>query len=269
MSPLVSIIDQKQLDIYKNKLPHALIISGEDGLDRSSAVDLLANFIPSELVIIQPLEDKKTISAEQVREISSKLRTFTDKRRVVRIRLAEYMTETAQNALLKMLEEPATNVHFLLESVNSSALLSTIISRSQEFKLHRTSDAQDTELLSKSNLDKISIEQIKFIASGRPQLISELIAEPKLLDSYRQYITDAKVFFMGDAYEALLVINRYSSDRAEAQKLVDIVITLGYHQLKMSRLDRRVINLLERSERVERSLNSNGHIKLSLLQLTS
>ena len=56
-------------------------------------------------------------------------------RRVFLLLEAQAMSEQAQNALLKVLEEPPPNVVFLLTAPSASALLPTVRSRAQLFRL--------------------------------------------------------------------------------------------------------------------------------------
>ena len=85
-------------------------------------------------LILKP-DEKKTITIDQVRELSSLLSTKQLEKRYIVIRPAESLGEEAANALLKNLEEPKENVHFLLITENPSRLLPTILSRSALYVL--------------------------------------------------------------------------------------------------------------------------------------
>ena len=56
---------------------------------------------------------------------------------------AEQMSIQAQNALLKLLEEPPATVQFLLTSENASALLPTVVSRVQRLSLQQAALPED------------------------------------------------------------------------------------------------------------------------------
>ena len=84
-------------------------------------------------------EGKKTIGVERVRdfcgtvfltpsELNFKMYIFDE---------ADRMTPQAQNALLKIIEEPPTGVYMLLLCENSLSLLSTVRSRAQKILLER------------------------------------------------------------------------------------------------------------------------------------
>ncbi|MEG0008045.1 MAG: DNA polymerase III subunit delta' [Aeromonas sp.] len=75
--------------------------------------------------------DSKTIGVEAIREICGRLQTTSQlgRGKVVIIPDAERMTESAANALLKTLEEPAGDSLLLLIASKVSRLLPTILSR--------------------------------------------------------------------------------------------------------------------------------------------
>lgn len=68
-------------------------------------------------------------------------------RRVFLIRHAQNMNVSAQNALLKVLEEPPSYVFFILMTENASAILPTILSRCTQFSLAPLTLAQVLQLL--------------------------------------------------------------------------------------------------------------------------
>lgn len=265
--PILSPQDDDKFQTLKKELPHGLIVLGEKGLDVQSTSNALADTSPSHVLIIEPLEGKRDISIEQIRDCIASLRTYASQRRVVIVRLADHLSTPASNSLLKMLEEPPESTHFILESSSLSNLLPTIISRCQILNLHRTLHKQDTLLLQGTKLDNTSKQQILFLAAGRPQLIRDLAKQPQKLDSYREIISDAKKVFTGSAYDKLIAVQKYSTKREEALKLIDIIITLVRFQLKSKGFHQPTIDLLEKTEKAEQLLRANGHVKLSLLQI--
>jgi DNA polymerase-3 subunit delta' len=86
---------------------------------------------------LHPIEDKETISVEQVREIieTVSLTAHRGKAKVVVIEPAEAMTTAAANALLKTLEEPSGDSYLLLVSHRPGRLTATIRSRCQRIEI--------------------------------------------------------------------------------------------------------------------------------------
>lgn len=144
----------------KNVPPsHAYIIASEDETLRNAAADRLANAILCEkggaepcgicgncrlvragthpdLVIIERRTDdkgkpKRDIAVEQIRQmiLDACARPQTAERKVYVIRDAQFMNPPAQNAALKILEEPPAYDVFLLCCDSAEALLPTVRSR--------------------------------------------------------------------------------------------------------------------------------------------
>jgi DNA polymerase III subunit delta' len=80
---------------------------------------------------IELLADKKEISIQQIRELGRELnyRSFTGKQKVMTIDPASSMNLSAQNALLKTLEEPPPDTLIILIATNGGGLLPTVRSR--------------------------------------------------------------------------------------------------------------------------------------------
>lgn len=81
--------------------------------------------------LIEPLTGKKEISIQQVREIEKELiyRSFSGGKKVAVVDPATLMNWSAQNALLKTLEEPPQDSLLILIAVRGKGLLPTVRSR--------------------------------------------------------------------------------------------------------------------------------------------
>lgn len=81
--------------------------------------------------------EKKTVSVELVRQLQTDayIRPNEGQRKVYIIPRAQDMTDNAQNALLKLIEEPPAYAVFLMLTNNAEKLLPTVRSRSVELRL--------------------------------------------------------------------------------------------------------------------------------------
>ena len=77
--------------------------------------------------VVTPHENQ--IKIEKIREIIEKSQTKRTQPFFIYVYNAELMNEKAENAFLKLLEEPADNYHYVLITNSHSALLPTILSR--------------------------------------------------------------------------------------------------------------------------------------------
>lgn len=94
------------------------------------------------IVHLTPDEEKIGIGIEKIRELRSALsiKPPNSQPKIAIVSNAETLTEEAQNALLKTLEEPPANTYLVLLAKNANWLLPTVISRCQTFELSATKD---------------------------------------------------------------------------------------------------------------------------------
>lgn len=266
-APLISTNDQATVEQLANRLPQSLMIIAEPGLDGAGVARHLAHYHRSDVLTVSPLPQKNIISTEQIRDLTAILRTYSSVRRVVIINPANIMTESAQNALLKTLEEPNPNTHFLLIAETSTDLLPTIQSRCQQLTLHRTTASQDAQLLEKTALTPQEKRQIAFLAAGLPLLITELSQDAKKLAERQTIAADAKhILEHPSSYASLKCALRYT-DRASALQLIDILLRFIHFQLKHATQPPTMHRLLQKVLEAEKSLLANGNTRLALLKI--
>ncbi len=152
--------------IQTRRLAHAYLIEGEE----KSGKHLLAYSIaaalageemaqrvwdgtcPDVIVLGLPAE-RKTISVDLVRKIKESvyLKPSELSCKIYILEKVHTMTVQAQNALLKLLEEPPQEVYFLLLCQNASFLLPTVRSRTQLLRTERFSQESLQTLLLKTD----------------------------------------------------------------------------------------------------------------------
>ncbi len=121
-----------------------------------------------------PTRKRREINIAQVRSLADFINLSSHRAggRVVVIHPAETLNPAASNALLKTLEEPSPNTHFLLVSHQANFLLPTIKSRS-----HRISMPQPTPTQAATWLKDQGIKEAELclaLAGGAPLLAREL-----------------------------------------------------------------------------------------------
>ncbi|MGH7767717.1 MAG: DNA polymerase III subunit delta' [Candidatus Binatia bacterium] len=91
----------------------------------------IANHNHPDVRLIGPLPGKKEISIEQVRALERELnyRAFSNGKKIAIVDPARLMNFSAQNALLKTLEEPPAGSVLIMISTSAGGLLPTLLSR--------------------------------------------------------------------------------------------------------------------------------------------
>lgn len=264
---------EKRIESLVTALPHALLITGPHGLGLDVAVGTIQSTLLAQLVPVLPEKDdvvneqEGIISIDIVRRLYEQTRTVLPGKRLVVIHQADSMGVAAQNAFLKLLEEPSESTHFILLSHRPQALLPTIRSRTQHIELQPITIEQTENLLDDLGVtDATRRQQLLFIASGLPEELGRLVQEEAYFTKRAEAIKQARAFLAGSPYERMRVIHAIGNDRPQALSLLQDAALL----LQRSILDGKspekihtIDNILEAMERIE----GNGNVKLQLAKV--
>jgi len=115
-------------------------------------------------------------------------RSITDgRRRVMRIVAADRMNEAAQNAFLKVLEEPPPSVVWLLEVEDESALLDTVVSRCRRLTVVPWGLEPLRARARELGVAADRVEAVARVALGSPDRVAQL-ADPDLLAARDEHL---------------------------------------------------------------------------------
>lgn len=132
---------------------------------------------------VQPEEGKsKVIKIEQVRSIvdfGGKTASFGE-RKVVVFSPAEAMNANSANALLKSLEEPASNSYMILVCHRLHGLPATIRSRCQQLRLPEPAQAQSLDWLDQLTGKREDSEGLLRLADGAPLRAEQFYRDPEM-----------------------------------------------------------------------------------------
>ena len=109
-----------------------LIISNDD-----KQISDYVNKLKTDSLFSEVIPSTKEYSIEDIRGIIKEIKVFHPKTRIYFLANFHLSSHPAQNSFLKLLEEPPTNVQFILSTDNKNRLLSTIISRVKIVNLER------------------------------------------------------------------------------------------------------------------------------------
>lgn len=143
----------------------------------------LAGIHPDIITVSRPLDDKgrpkREIGVDQIRAVNADACVLPNEaaRKVYIIDGADAMNLPAQNAALKLLEEPPAGALFLLCATNAGLLLPTVRSRCSEINLSGAEAPQDKESR------KLASAYLKAVASGDRAALCRWCAAQDALDS--------------------------------------------------------------------------------------
>lgn len=256
------------LNAYAERLPHALLLWGDDGVGLQTIAKQLAG--KHLFLEVFPKNAKGevdaagTISVEAVRTLYEQTRAKRTTRTIILIDNVDKMSHGAQNAFLKLLEEPGANVHFLLTTHNLSKLLPTIHSRLQQLHIPRVSDEQTQKLLDELDIhDETKRRQFDFIAAGLPAELHHLADDAEYFTKKATSVLDAREFLTGDQFQQLLIVQKYQSNREATLALIDSAITITRRSVS-AKAQPQLIERIEQLLSLREKIVANQSIKLQL-----
>lgn len=188
-----------------------------------------------------------SIKIKQIREVISKVskKPFESGYKVLIIDEADKMTQEAQDAFLKTLEEPPVNTVFILLAQNQYSLLPTVVSRCQVFYLKEVPRQQiESCLAEKFGYNR---EQISFAAASANGIIGraiEMLNNQELVDLRKRQIDLVSRLKGGSYTELSAAASELTATKGDLEKLLDFM--LSWHRdmlfIKQSCDARLIIN---------------------------
>jgi DNA polymerase-3 subunit delta' len=198
---------------------HAVLLAGPNGIGKTTIAELLAaqllqiprsklpTFPYFSLIEATP---SGAISIETVRKIQKflQLKTMGSEayRRIIIVEHADGLTVEAQNALLKVLEEPPADTAIILTVESKRSLLPTIVSRMQTVPVLVPDMATLQTFFAKDLTSESAFTQAYFLSGGLPGLMSSLLnqdTEHPLLAG----VTTAKDLLQKTPFERLATVD--------------------------------------------------------------
>lgn len=254
-----------------NTLPHAVLLQGVNGVGLATAArsiawrDIAAFIQSTDRDGNIDTSAKGIIRVPQIRELIEQTRGKTTKRQVFIIDEADKMNPQAQNAFLKLLEEPTPHIHFILTSHAPHQLLPTVLSRVQRVTVKPISTDTSRQLIAKLRVnDPRKIQQLLFLANGKPAELSRLIQNESLFNERAKLMTDARELIQGTPYQRTLVVTHYYSDRAKCLQLLELAQNIATFSLEHTPSN-DLVALLSRLEQAYERIAANGNVRLQLM----
>ncbi|WP_251861651.1 DNA polymerase III subunit delta' [Clostridium sp. Marseille-Q2269] len=191
--------------IVKGKFSHASIIVGDDGIGKSILAKEAAIIILekqqqiscADIIEFKPT-NKKSIGIDDIRNLIEEInkKPIEGSKKVIIIYKAEVITEIAQNAFLKTIEEPPNGVYIILLCESMEQMLDTIKSRCEIFKLNRLKP-YDIEKFIKHKYNEIKKENINSAVAFSDGIPGK--AERFIEDESLKYIRDMSLGIVKDS----------------------------------------------------------------------
>lgn len=283
--------------IEAGTLPHAFLIGGPSGSGKSTlalqiaaAMNCLSKNVGSsplpcgncsncrrisegnypDVKLLAKKKDKATLGVEAVKDFREDmfLSSTESEHKIYIIDDAECMTPEAQNALLKVLEEPPTAVSIILLARECDRILTTIKSRSQYIAMSRFEDSElSRHLLSVSaearamNIaDSSKFSELIISADGRLGLALELMnrkSSEEITEERNEIIELIRAIGKNGSYaDVYTAISRFPTKRAELCVTLERLIN-ALRDLTVIRYDQNAKTLFFPSQSEAKELCGN------------
>jgi DNA polymerase-3 subunit delta' len=201
--------------IHAEKVRHAYLISGDEGIGKHSlavqfaralncmeadgnggicgrcrACTLIDQGIHPDFHELKPEDGSATIKVDQIRELQHQLALspFESRWRIAFVPDFERATESAANAMLKTLEEPADQVVVILTAKDTASLLPTIVSRCEVLPLRAVMSESILDAVTARGIPPNEAKLITGIAQGRPGWALRYAEDPETMQKRAQLL---------------------------------------------------------------------------------
>lgn len=206
---------------------HAYVIEGEE----ASALKALKEFFLSQNILVNgnpdyTLHQTELFSIEDSQRFikMSSMRSTGGKK--IFVSAFQTITHEAQNALLKLFEEPPTDTHYFMIVPSLSLLLPTVRSRVMTVRHERRH-----ERVVEDRVSPIEKEVIKFVDASKAErigMVKDIISDRThtnlFLDALERYIAGNKAgnkkAKTKEVLEALYLVRKYIRDRGASPKML-------------------------------------------------
>jgi DNA polymerase III subunit delta' len=264
-------LETLRLALAHGRLHHAYLFVGEAGLGKKTIGLSLAKAIHCSVAsgdfcgecadcariqdgnhpdvrLIEPLTGKKEISIQQIRELEKELnlRSFSGNKKIVILDPATLMNLSAQNALLKTLEEPPNDSLLILIAASVGELLPTLRSRCLRVSFAPLAREQVTAFLVSEK--KVSVEEAKLLAAmsrGSLEAVAAVDSQELLARRHRWIVLLLRVA-SGDYRTAAETAEALAGNKEESLRFLDwaeswyrdlLVYTVTQNQQDMVNVD--------------------------------
>ena len=262
----------------RGAFPHALIFSGPEGSGKTmfaymaaksisctgknkpcgecEACTKIEKRISPDIIEVGTQKDRKTIGVEAVRQIRETVYMVPNdlSGKIYIISDADKMTVQAQNALLKLFEEPPAGVYFFLLCGSVQGLLTTVRSRAPELHTEQFSEERLSEMLIQSSAEASALKdsdpdkyrRILHLSCGSYGKAMELIGEKKSksLDGFGTAEKIIAGLSGSDRAEFLITLVSYTSSRDGIVEVLDRLMTAVRDMTAVKRTDSTELPLL-------------------------
>lgn len=169
--------------LERDDKPHSILFSGPSGCGKTTLARIVAGKLGCKGVDFTEVDTADFRGIDTIRDIrmKSQYKPVESDVRVWLLDECHKLSNDAQNALLKILEDTPTHVYFILATTDPQYLIPTIKNRCQQFEVKPLNDKQMKKLLYRvvknegESIDREVYEQIVNDSQGSPRAALQIL----------------------------------------------------------------------------------------------
>ena len=204
-----------------------------------------------DLIVIAPT-DKASIGVEAIRILTQRLSLapyYEHGSRIVIIDQAEALTAAAQNALLKLIEEPPSRTNIILVSTSIEYFLPTVRSRCRNVFFPPLLIAQVKHYLIEQGIESSTATDLAMLSGGAIGTALSLHLDPALFEQRSKLSMRIEKMVSTSLFERFII----AKELAEQKDATGIIFELLHYEIKTNAKSEQLLSL----ERLRSQLNSN------------
>ncbi|HAN09089.1 MAG TPA: hypothetical protein DCP90_00565 [Clostridiales bacterium] len=275
-------IKSLQNSIKSNKVSHAYIINSDDFISR----DMVAQTFAKTLMCVESdvescndciscktfehqnnpdvsyidSEDKKSIGVEQVREkliFDINIRPYQNKYKIYIIKDADNMTESAQNAILKTIEEPCEYIILMLLSTDYKKFLPTILSRCMLIDLKPINvDSMNKYIVDNYNKKTEDVDIYAAFSEGNISRLDNLIKSKEFTEFRNDLIEITKMFLKLDIENIMKIKKFFELNEKKYEEILNYIY-IWYRDINIIKSDIGIKYLINKDKKEELEHQAN------------
>lgn len=269
-------------------LSHAILIEGDEGMGKTTlameicrllvcgesnkpcgecvACRKISQGIHPDVYEVFPSGKSQTVGVKEIEPLKKYIYVKPNDAdlKIVIIHSAERMNHFAQNAMLKMIEEPPEDTFFIFLCKNSQAMLATVLSRVTVYRVSYASESEvKGELLRRfPELDDATVSRAARISCGNIGLAISL-AHENGFELYDDAVKILKATVSRDRALLCLALGKYSKKKEDALALLSL-LKLVFRDVcaKKSGAEKSASGLFSEIEETARQISAGASLKI-------
>lgn len=229
--------------LASGRIAGAYLFTGPEGVGKRLVAEAFARALEAEVFSVTVPEKKQQIPIEAFRGPEGKpdegllwklsLKSLLHRPRAVIVDPADWLSDDAQNCILKTLEEPPDRCVWLLVATHPDSMFETIRSRCHHVVFPPLSDAEMRRIIDPLKLDSTTAEWVTALAAGSPGRAKRLAEDAEEIKARAKELYDnLAAGSLNPVIERVTRIRDTEESRRQAREVIDLTILALREELR-------------------------------------